>query len=217
MTNTVMKALLSKVGIPENTWVTLDKVHKIILSGDGNEFPTLIQQLGNNKCEVNHYYFDTTNEFLKIKKYTEPRLISNRFRDDCKATSSYIDCPAFIGLFNRLVYPGKGLKGMKIRPPKIGDYVFTVDPTTLKQVNYTMIESEEYRMDDGVCRFYFSDPIQVEGMILGWALGNDFLTSTPNENDESILSISRPITSREFDTIIAFAFIGGIELFRKRV
>lgn len=214
-----MKALLSKLGIAENTWVVPKNLHKIIIDGDAN-LHTHLESTGVGICDNNHLYFDTTNQLLKIKKYTAPKVMSCRFNKNCTPHASYIEVPSVSMWFKKMVYPGMTINGKRPIPePAVGDIVFTVNPATLKQTGESVYISKiEYSQDQKVCKIFFDEVLDVEGMILAWCTGgiSQFNICEPAEADESILLYSEPVTSREFDVILDFAHIGGIELLRKQ-
>lgn len=216
MKKEVLQNLLSRLEIQTNTWVQPKNLIKVILSGDGNLY-NHISDNGLSHCDDTHLYFDMTNEFLMVKKYTAPKLISSRFGKNAKCLNSYIEVPMVRGFFDKMEYPGMVLRGQKIPLPKVGDTIFTVDPETLiMDSKNATITSIEYDTTNRVCKIFLDELLNMGDSIVCWATGGAeaFNISTANENDESILTISTPVSGYTFDSLVDFKYIGGVELTR---
>lgn len=93
MSHASFVALLTSLGITENTWVTPNKISSINLSSDGNQF------LHRDTTMV---YFDTTNDFIRLRFYRYNDTTEEYLRDDTFVADSYIDISYIAGITTRI-------------------------------------------------------------------------------------------------------------------
>lgn len=214
MERTILLAALTSLGIQTNKWVRTEEVTKVILSTDSN-ISNSLNDYGVRNADVNYFYFDQTSDLLKVKKYSNPEIVSSRFRKDlCEFKTNTIVVPAKTTFANKIEFPGQKIRGQSLRSPEVGDYVFVVDPITFKQIGTeTKITSITY--DSKTATLFLLNTIPMANNIVCWADGTKFLNSSALPADESIVIYTKPLTTNSFDTVIGFEFITGFELARR--
>lgn len=138
---------LNKNNIPPRQWYRNKKIKKIKIKTESGDLLEI-----NKRClEGDRLYFDIDNELLFIKNFKTGKIISDEFSIlKCQIKNSYISVP--LNLLNNMKHPGVY---KRIKAPKIGDYVYSVDKTT-KKVNW-VAEIESMVNNSGNMYLYFSD------------------------------------------------------------
>lgn len=194
-----LTTVLNSCGIKIDEWDYDPKLLSIILRTDGNQ---------NLLSYVSEFYFDTTNEVLKIRRVGQRYLVSSRFANavysNTKIISSNVD---FIGL--------KHLKFGSIRNPVVGDYIFLVD-SNLKKISGKSATITNISMVDSKLEYTLSNSLSVsDGDILCYELKGAHGNDISDEDDNSVLLNIKKISNNDADTYIDFDAISGISFLRE--
>jgi len=206
MTKNAVINALAVANINTDQWVFDKDLVYISVAHDGNQFYSQFSH---------RLFFDTTNDILKIKKYSS-RLVSSRLNLKEKVTTSTF-------LF------GKGNGGLmstypiifdRFRDPEVGDYLFVIDRETLVEVAQTraqilaitpqgkdfVIETDiDLNVTNGIMA-YISQIAQEQVPPSGFV--------RQLETDESIILYYAPITSFTADIYLSFGHVNMLSLKR---
>ena len=211
MKKEVLQKLLQKLKIAENTWVTSKNIRKIILTNDADLYLDHKMRTKGQKLEELRLFFDSAKEFLYVKKYTSPIIVSARFNSQLV---SYGKGEIIIKQIDgKIKYPGL-IYGTtnKLKFPSVGDKIVTFSSSLVQDSVCEILDI--VILDNGNISLKLSSSPSFENKIVIWADSKYYDTSEAYYEDPTVLLYSKPINDRSFDTLISYHAIGGVELER---
>ena len=205
MDKQTMINMLSVLGVEANQWTYDDTLTYIILEHAGNHYYDQFKQ---------SIMFDTVKDLIKVKFY-DSRLVSGRLSVKEKtAAKTFLIKGNLSG--NVSIAP----KDFDLfREPIVGDYLFTIDQSTLQEVAASKIVSITKSGKDKI--IVTADDLVLTNAILAYTFKESIEGGLPAGNfvralpqDESIIIQYRPLTTHSVDQFIGFSGVTGFATLR---
>jgi hypothetical protein len=211
MNKITMQKMLLSLNISENTWVSNKDIFAINLANNGNF---------HNDFYSIRLNFNTTNEILRVKNYRF-KLVSGEFDKVEQLTSNSLKIVSDItSQFAKYTKLNERL--LRVRNPKIGDIVYTVNSsnsivaiTTITEITYNSITLAN-NISIGTNRVCYADGslLNIVSGGLQAKLSSAFIEEHP---DLTTLLYREPLTTNITDEYIDFDKINGFSLNRYKV